>query len=484
MSVLRNPSIPSPISLTHLSFHSMSGLGIVLEEAESPRPAQLSPQMTPVSHCEEDSSSHHLAEPLLPPLPKGEPFLRSILTSFASLHEAEGSSNNNSSYNSNSATNNISHEKDGGGHSRSGLDELTAFLGHLGFPLYASYELDSPLLNIDAMPLAFPEPQLLLPLNNSSNNTNINSNTSSNGTAALPLTNSLPLRRLKLIKKGIRKLSLLKMASSSAFSSTNNTPTSEVVPLLSTRPSVSPIQPQSSNELSLLLALSLLKSSTFSQAAAAQPAAHSHTLSLGLNLALVLGRRRTLLNPMLALAASTPPIPSPVIMLLENLTLLKKNLNDTEQCFFETLQMLSNTSEVNLTHLGARDDSHREKIDSIDKLATSDELIEYLLFLHEHKKSIEDAYDVTKDRLSHSGWCSTSDLENLALQRDCSLSQIDTKLLKIEERLNSRFNLLMLNNANVSVAKHQPQKGPSKEATMSPSLKVLESRCLSFAMET
>ncbi|QRG39867.1 hypothetical protein FDK38_004327 [Candidozyma auris] len=266
----------------------MSGLGIVLEEAESPRPAQLSPQMTPVSHCEEDSSSHHLAEPLLPPLPKGEPFLRSISTSFASLHEAEGSSNNNSSYNSNNTTNNISHEKDGGGHSRSGSDELTAFSGHSGFPSYASYELDSPSLNIDAMPLAFPEPQSSSPSNNSSNNTNINSNTSSNGTAASPSTNSSPLRRLKSIKKGIRKLSLSKMASSSAFSSTNNTPTSEMVPSSSTRPSVSPIQPQSSNELSSSSASSSLKSSTFSQAAAAQPAAHSHTLSSGSNSASVL----------------------------------------------------------------------------------------------------------------------------------------------------------------------------------------------------
>lgn len=90
----------------------MSGLGIVLEEAEN-RPAEA------------------FGEPLLPPLPKGEPFLRLILTSYVSLNDLPASSSHN--------------------HSHLALtdDGLGDFLLN---GLYASYELDLPSLRIDAMP--------------------------------------------------------------------------------------------------------------------------------------------------------------------------------------------------------------------------------------------------------------------------------------------------------------------------------------------
>ncbi|PSK39504.1 hypothetical protein C7M61_002121 [Candidozyma pseudohaemuli] len=405
----------------------MSGLGIVLEEAEN-RPAEA------------------FGEPLLPPLPKGEPFLRLILTSFVSLNDLPASSSHN--------------------HSHLALtdDGLGDFLLN---GLYASYELDLPSLRIDAMPLQFPGEQLL-----------------PSQVPPLPATlGLLPLRRLKSLKKGIRKLSLLKITNSSDDK----------------KPLFLPLQ---SSEVSLVslnqLHSALSVESSQSQPFQAQPiqvqatapmGQHSHSNSQSNSLqshgpsvssAATSGpasvsdelptRRRTLLNPM-GSVASTPPVPSPVIMLLENLTLSKKNLSDTEQSFFDNLQ-----SDAHLASL------REERIDSIDKLTTSDELIEYLLFLHEHKKLIESAYAVTKDRLSHLGWCLSSDLENLSLQRDLSLSQIDTKLLKIEERLNLRFNLSMLNNASV-----QPKVmlvRASKTPSMSPSLKMLESRCLSFAMET
>lgn len=399
----------------------MSGLGIVLEEAEN-RPAEA------------------FGEPLLPPLPKGEPFLRLILTSFVSLNDLPAASSHN--------------------HSHLALtdDGLGDFLLN---GLYASYELDLPSLRIDAMPLQFPGEQLL-----------------PSQVPPLPATlGLLPLRRLKSLKKGIRKLSLLKITNASD----DKKPL--FLPLQSSEVSL-----VSLNHLHSALSVESAQSQPIQVQATAPMGHHSHSNSQSNSLqsqgpsvssAAPSGpasvsdelptRRRTLLNPM-GSVASTPPVPSPVIMLLENLTLSKKNLSDTEQSFFDNLQ------SDDLASL------REERIDSIDKLTTSDELIEYLLFLHEHKKLIESAYAVTKDRLSHLGWCLSSDLENLSLQRDLSLSQIDTKLLKIEERLNLRFNLSMLNNASI-----QPKVmlvRASKTPSMSPSLKMLESRCLSFAMET
>lgn len=45
-----------------------------------------------------------------------------------------------------------------------------------------------------------------------------------------------------------------------------------------------------------------------------------------------------------------------------------------------------------------------------------------------------------------SGWCSQYDLHNLQLQQDSSRCQIDTLILRIEERLNRDFDYSMLNN--------------------------------------
>lgn len=397
----------------------MSGLGIVLEEAEN-RPSEA------------------FGEPLLPPLPKGEPFVRLISTSFVSLNELPSSHNHS----------NLALTDDG----------LGDFLLN---GLYASYELDLPSLNIDK-PLQFPGEQL------------------PSQVPPLPATTLglLPLRRLKLLKRGIRKLSLLKI--------TNQTDDAKKAPLALPL-QVSEVSLMALNQLhSALSADSELNIAvnglqTYSvplSQPASQRERHSHSSShsslasrhsLGTDRSgpsiekstypgsaaeEIITRGRTLLNP-LGSAASTPPVPSPVIMLLENLTVSKKNLSDTEQSFFDNLQ------------------SHElpeDRIDSIDKLTTSDELIEFLLFLHEHKKLIESAYDITKERLSLSGWCLTSDIENLSLQRDLSLSQIDTKLLEIEERLNTWFNLSMLNNASVQPKATRAQE--LKTPSMSPGLKV------------
>lgn len=157
-------------------------------------------------------------------------------------------------------------------------------------------------------------------------------------------------------------------------------------------------------------------------------------------------------------------LPQPVIMLSDNLS-ASGDLLAVEQSFFDSLGNESSTQPL-----------------SIDKLETSENLIEYLIFLNKHKQSVETAYEVTKQCLTNSGWCSSHDLENLSLQRDVALSQIDTKFLQIEEQLNSRFQMSMFNNSG-KVPNSTPSipEGP-KESSLSPSLKVLESRCLSFAL--
>lgn len=138
---------------------------------------------------------------------------------------------------------------------------------------------------------------------------------------------------------------------------------------------------------------------------------------------------------------------------------------DIEQNFFENIGSGS-ASETN----------------NLNNLTTSGELIEYSLYLNEHKKSVVSAYDATRERLINSGWCSNHDLENLSLQKDSSLSQIDTKLLQIEEKLNLEFQLLMLNNPTLQIDQAKHLVAPSvREASLSPSLKVLESQCYAFS---
>lgn len=158
-------------------------------------------------------------------------------------------------------------------------------------------------------------------------------------------------------------------------------------------------------------------------------------------------------------------LPQPIIMLSDNLS-ASSDLLAIEQSFLESLTY---DTEKSAQPLG------------ISNLRSSDELINYLAFLKKHKQSVDSAYEATKQCLISSGWCSSHDLENLSLQRDSALSQIDTKLLQIEEQLNSRFQLSIFKNSVVtSNLPSIGDKGP-KEASLSPSLKVLESRCLSFA---
>lgn len=417
----------------------MSGLGIVLEEAESPQPLLSTPQQT---HTLESDS-----ESLLPPLPDGEPGDLLRMTTTSPVHESPKSHGRTTS-------------------APASEDEPKQLSDLFSDHLFTLYELDLPALNIDALPLAFP------PVESQGSSVLLHP---ASATAASSASSTSPLKRLKSLKNGIRKLSLSKM--------TNSAVTDLPPP---PRPVLAPLQTESHDASSVSSATDSLRSSTFSNLLL--PAAginHSPTCEAcvgtlhthGSSQSLVpKSRRRTLSSSHCNSAATTPSGPSPIITLSENLSSSRKNLCDIEQSFLQSV-----TGEPAST-------SELHKTGGIGQLSSSHELIEYLVYLNEHKKSVLDAYDVTTERLSSSGWCSSHDLENLSLQKDSLLSQIDTKLLQIEEKLNADFNLSMLNNPCV----HHPAKGmlsqvmqnEPRDVSLSPSLKVLESRCMAFTTES
>lgn len=526
----------------------MSGLGIVLENNH------LHPSSPNSSHPMESCLSRNGSnEALLPPLPLCEPHSPSQLRS-NNLSASMASLNNSPS----STTGRLSADeihpisrpvlRDSRGVADHSINDLNDFFADQSFALY---ELDSPCLNIDKFPTVL-EP--MYPVSNVSsspshahnnfygtlshpslaNSAPVVPSATATATAtassssnlqpskAQPASNSSPMKRLRSLKNTIRKLSFLKRSLSTTTSSTPSTPMSardaptSSLPTPVSRCNVSPAGRFSSDEDGSYRssASNSIKSSTFSALAyqnvhammpisacacaangSADQNGHSHTVSLGLMPALFnSGRKRTLSNPA-SFSSMNTTLPSPVIMILENLNSSKKNLSELEQSFFSQIQSvgeLTNSSVVN-GHRQSRSQSRLGQDEvvksNIAKLTTPDELIEYSLYLNEHKKSIEGAYDITKEKLHNSGWCTSHDLETLNLQKDSSLSQIDTKLLQIEEKLNSEFSLSMLNNAcgekhthpstlrNIDVAR--PPRC-SRENSMSPSLKTLESRCFAF----
>ncbi|OBA20880.1 hypothetical protein METBIDRAFT_20078, partial [Metschnikowia bicuspidata var. bicuspidata NRRL YB-4993] len=174
---------------------------------------------------------------------------------------------------------------------------------------------------------------------------------------------------------------------------------------------------------------------------------------------------------------ATTPLPLPVVTLSVDLSSTKKNMASVEQSFFDNWGA-GGADTASQALVATPHDADPDVPDKLAILSTPEDLMEYLVYLSLHKKSVELAYEVSKNRLVSSGWCSGHDIENLNLQRDSSLSQIDSKLLQIEARLNSEFNMSFLN------SKHMQQVSPTQKcaprAVMSPSLKDLENKCLYF----
>lgn len=496
----------------------MKGLGIVLEESESPHPTTLSPSPS-IS-----DSRHKDREALLPPLPDADPdaiiatpVVPQLLNSPTASHMGHLPSRHL--------------QQDGEDPFLQPPSKAMADI--FSDLLLALYDLDLlALADSCTSTLAFPtvetssglalarsQTPVLLPTVNtgmstlgpgppgligSASCTNVNSNAS--GAVVLATCSSgcmagcancshqpqnsnstLPLKRLKSLKMGIRKLSLPKLGGSLSLLPT---PVVELLPQL-VRPMLLPQHTDINLQDDTLLSLAgeSLRLSTFSASmgyagmgagistTVSTPGAPTHGysssggLGLGLGLALLVSkqRQRALLNPTLT--------PQATVTVLGNMGQSKKNLQDLEQIFLNSLAEEASASDSASSPLSPNSSS-------VHQLSTSDELIEFLMFLNEHKKSVESAFEMAKQRFTSSGWCLNHDIVNLGLQRDTSLSLIDTKLLQIEERLNSEFNLLMLNNPCTRLGLTWPASASESASPSAPlavpsslNLKNLESKC-------
>lgn len=184
-----------------------------------------------------------------------------------------------------------------------------------------------------------------------------------------------PLRRLKSLKKTIRKLSLSKSAAEPITSSStiNTGLTSTPVTLISDRPQVSPLQN------------------------------HFKTMSQDSN-----GSFTTFDTKLKCHTPTTPPISSPIITLSDNQQNTEYFIQKLEQGYFDSVE-------------GSSDDAEN--------------LSNYYNYLINEKSVINDTYNLTKNRLVKSGWCSDDDLNNLTCQMKSQLQKIDVRLNEISMKL-------------------------------------------------
>lgn len=224
--------------------------------------------------------------------------------------------------------------------------------------------------------------------------------------------------RLKLLKQGIRKLSLtptkrndlgLKLPSHESLPPPGAAASVTLVCLDDQAGAVATAATLVAPLTLLARALRLASLSSSRHLIPRLPKHLPHSLTL-----LLLNVLRT--RAALVATPLTPPLTLPVITLLDNLLSLKLNVLLIEQLYF--------------TQRRAR---------LVADLTTVEELMEYTAYLLGQRRQITDAYDATHQRLSLLGWCTLNDLDNLQIQHELSLCQIDTKLIQIEERLNREF---------------------------------------------
>ncbi|KAK6205538.1 uncharacterized protein RJT21DRAFT_16607 [Scheffersomyces amazonensis] len=388
---------------------------------------------------------------------------------------------------------------------------------------FSNYELDSPSLHLDTSNFQiFPSlnqsnsssvnGSVPISTNNSNSNSKIlNSNTNTNTNSG---NNTSPLKRLKSLKNGIRKLSL---SSSNNNNSSNSLPPPSVPHVLSVvsnkgnspaiRPLVTPLQDE--------FAAPLAPNHHSNQHSHSSTSSSSNSsVTSGLNP--TKGKRSRTLSNSAMLTPVTPPLSSPIITISENLSGTKQTLSNIEQNYFDVLNskftstVFSGSQRENHAKIAQQLDNEvsfesedrRGRVNSISELTQADELINFANYINKQKQSMSDAFDLTRKHLMESGWCSDHDLNNLQLQQDSSMSQLDTKLLQVEEKLNREFSISILhdsnNDSNSSISSTSPKKklitsrtrlngsggahSPNNnDLPISPSLKVLESRCFSFA---
>ncbi|KAK6459188.1 uncharacterized protein RJT20DRAFT_124372 [Scheffersomyces xylosifermentans] len=466
------------------------------------------------------------SEILLPPLPDeaGDVVNSTSLMMRSSVSDLKSLSNNTNSNNSHhNHSPSLSHDESADSRSStssfshyalkdepSGLNHSNAYSDFFAHDQsFSNYALDSPSLMIDSNFQLFPSVSSSTTNNGSlsgaMNPASSNSSSFVDGDKVASPSNSSPLKRLKSIKNGIRKLSMSssKDTTNSNTSSTSSTPTLKSQSQQPNRPVLNPLQidtwranditsapaphfsqhtPHSSH--SSTSSSSSFASSTFNSSV---PSVTSGTHKKS--------RSRTISNALLT--PVTPTFTSPIITISENLSSTKKTLSNIEQNYIDSLntkysnsvsissRSSSNASDQMVEESDGEQFSGRGRIESISELSNAEDLVSYASFLEKQKQSITDAFELTRKHLTESGWCSDHDLNNLQLQQDSSLCQLDTKLIQIEERLNRQFGVSLLNNKQNSRLrpKNKAQlslSNEAKEASISPSLKVLESRCFSF----
>lgn len=374
---------------------------------------------------------------------------------------------------------------------------------------FFDYELNSPNLNLNTDFHLFPS--ISSTTTSSHQSPNVTDTSVPTQATVLPPTNTSPLKRLKSLKNGIRKLSFSTSSASSV--PPTSTPSSTSLNKL-VRPTLNPIQTQTKFQDPATATINRHRHNSSRSSTASSSSSSSGTssfvntasTSLFVNQAppvIVLNKTRksrTISNCGSVITPLTPPLSSPVITLSENLGSSKRTLSSIEQNYFDTLNskfssaMVLDESElpnqfaasVSGTSSPSTSSSTpataRTRVSSISELNSASELLNYSTFLQQQKKSIVDAFELTRRHLIQSGWCSERDLNNLQLQQDSQTSQIDTKLLQIEEKLNKDHKLSMFNAAPMK--KNRDVRRTSQESRdppISPSLKVLESRCFSFA---
>ncbi|EGV61201.1 hypothetical protein PSN45_001660 [Yamadazyma tenuis] len=243
----------------------------------------------------------------------------------------------------------------------------------------STYELDSPSITLD-------NSQLFPTISNSTTNSTSNSGAKDNSN------NTSPLRRLKSFKQTMRKLSLSKSSTNIAatapitssttinsglFGTTAATTTpAAAVTVPHERPQVNPLQ------------------------------SHFKTLSQDSN-----GSNATYDSKLKCHTPTTPPFSSPIITLSDKLSSSKDDyLMKIEQNYFGNLNGY------------VSDDDHTN-------------LMNFFNYLVNEKNVISETFNLTRNRLVKSGWCSSDDLNNLSLQKTCQLNQIDSKLNEINLKL-------------------------------------------------
>lgn len=254
---------------------------------------------------------------------------------------------------------------------------------------FSTYDINSPSINLENS-LVFPS------VSNSTNN-------------STQSTNHSPLKRLKSFKNTIRKLSF---NNKSMNNNTNNDGGSST----STGPTSVPNSDVNhdsykSSQSNITGNINLITSGSNSINESIRPHINPINSHFKSNSHDSYDSTNLFESKMKCITPTTPPLSSPIITLSENLNICKENVDKIEQNYFETFKL---------------DSSNLKGVENLES---------YYNYLINEKSTIEDTFNLTKNRLMKSGWCSQDDLNNLALQKKVQLEKINYKLDEVNDKL-------------------------------------------------